>query len=194
MSRSHGGLGLGLAIVRHVVEAHGGEVHAESAGEGQGATFRVTLPLCAAQAVTPPPTVGARRGVEGVRVLVVEDEDDARESIAATLASFGARVTAAPSAAAGLVAVGAAVPDVILCDIAMPVEDGYSFVRRLRQLPHDGGGAVPAAAMTALASDADRREASAAGFQLHVAKPVDSDRLVEAVRALVALRPHDGAE
>ncbi len=194
VTRSHGGLGLGLAIVRHVVEVHGGVVVAESAGEGRGATFRVTLPLCAAPAAREVVTSSfPPEGVRGVRVLLVEDDDDAREAIVATLGSVGAEVRAVPSVAAALAALGESIPQVILCDVAMPGEDGYSFLRQLRQLPAERGGRVPAAAITALAADEDRRAARAAGFQLHVAKPVDADRLVATIGALLALAPGVGS-
>jgi two-component system CheB/CheR fusion protein len=194
VTRTHGGLGLGLSIVRHLVEVHGGEVQAESPGEGQGATFRVTLPLGAAARtrVRGAPRLVAR-DITGVRVLVVEDEDDARESFVLMLEQLGARVTAAPSAAAGLAAFAASPPQVILCDIAMPGEDGYGFIRKVRRRAPEQGGAVPAAALTALASDEDRRRALQAGFQLHLAKPVDAARLAAAVGALAAWTEPVGA-
>lgn len=184
MTRAHGGLGLGLAIVRHLVNVHGGDVRAESPGEGRGATFRVTLPLAAqdtARAVAPR-TVA--RSIVGVRVLLIDDDDDTREACAAIIEELGARVRAGRSAAEGLVAVGEFRPDVILCDIAMPGEDGHAFIRRLRKLGPDGGGRTPAAAVTALAGEEDRKRALEAGFDMHLAKPVDADRLAVAIGTL----------
>jgi two-component system CheB/CheR fusion protein len=187
MTRVHGGLGLGLAIVRHLVEVHGGEVSAESPGEGQGATFRVLLPLAAKDAVpaaSVPRTVA--RNIAGVRVLLIDDDDDTRGAFALMLHGLGAEVRAAGSAAEGLAAVDAFRPHVILCDIAMPGEDGYAFIRKLRSLPRDRGGQTPAAALTALASEEDRQRALSAGFQMHLAKPIDVARLAAAVGVLSA--------
>jgi CheY-like chemotaxis protein/two-component sensor histidine kinase len=185
VTRTHGGLGLGLSIVRHLVEAHGGEVHAESPGEGKGSTFIVTLPLSAAGVANPvvaPRTVV--RSIQGVRVLFVEDDDDTRETYAAMLAELGANVRAERSAAAGLAALGEFQPQVILSDIAMPGEDGFSFIQKVRHLEPEHGGQVPAAAITALAGDEDRKRAIQAGFQLHVAKPVDAMQLAAIVSRL----------
>ena len=183
MTRAHGGLGLGLAIARHIVDVHGGEVHVESPGEGQGTTFTVTLPL-AAQDAEPAPAARRTlsRSISGVRVLLIDDDDDARESCAAMLTLNGAEVRAVSSAAEGLAAAAAFKPQAILCDIAMPGEDGYAFIRKLRDDKH--GREIPAAALTALAGEADRRRALEAGFQVHLAKPIDSDRLATAVAAL----------
>lgn len=185
VTRTHGGLGLGLSIVRHLVDAHGGQVSAESPGEGKGSTFRVTLPIGDAVRARPsgkPTTVV--QGIDGVRVLLVEDEDDTREAYAAMLTDFGAEVRAVPSAAAGLAALEEYRPQVILSDIAMPGEDGFTFMHKVRSLAPERGGQVPAAALTALASDEDRQRAMQAGFQMHVPKPVDSTRLAAVVRTL----------
>ncbi|HVW29245.1 MAG TPA: CheR family methyltransferase [Polyangiaceae bacterium] len=185
VTRTHGGLGLGLAIVRHIVEAHGGEVQAESPGEGKGATFRVTLPAGAAKRTTEAAAPKANvRDIEGLRVLLVEDDDDTREAYSAMLSELGAEVRAAPSAAAGLDELQRFRPQVIVSDIAMPGEDGFSFIQKVRRLDPDRGGRVPAAALTALASDEDRQRAMRAGFQLHVAKPVDAARLAAVVSML----------
>ncbi len=185
VTRTHGGLGLGLSIIRHLVEAHGGSVHAESPGEGKGSTFRVKLPVGAAEAAkvatARQPSV---RGIAGVRVLLVEDDDDTRETYAAMLSELGADVRAAPSAAAGFLAVEEFRPQVILSDIAMPGEDGFSFMERVRHLAPERGGRVPAAAITALGSDEDRRRAMQAGFQMHVRKPVDAAHLQSIVATL----------
>jgi two-component system CheB/CheR fusion protein len=198
MTRIHGGLGLGLAIVRHLVEVHGGTVAVDSPGEGQGSIFRITLPtgsLAAAPAEQPLRLVS--RTIEGVRVLLVEDDDDTREVYAAMLAELGAHVRAEPSTAKALEGLSYFQPDVILSDIAMPGEDGISFIREVRRFEHERGGFVPAAAFTALASDEDRHRALEAGFQLHVPKPVDAAHLASAVATLVewssdAQEPGDG--
>jgi two-component system CheB/CheR fusion protein len=192
VTRAHGGLGLGLAIVRHLAEAHGGQVRAESPGEGKGSSFFVTLPLGAS---APAPMDAAleavARDISGVRVLLVDDSDDTRASFAAMLQELGADVRAVPSAEAGLAAVADFRPQVILSDVAMPGEDGFSFIRQVRRLPPERGGTVPAAALTALAGDDDKRRAREAGFQMHIAKPVDAVRLAGAVRTLAAM-PREG--
>ncbi len=190
MTRSHGGLGLGLAIVRHIVNVHGGRVRAESAGEGRGATFTVMLPLAAHDgAATSATRSTVTRSISGVRVLLVEDDDDTREACAAMLEGQGAEVRAAPSVAEGLAAFEEFAPQVILCDIAMPGEDGYAFIKKLRV--DRGEMAVPVAALTALAGEEDRRRALDAGFQMHLAKPIDADRLATAVATLVAAPPQE---
>jgi two-component system, chemotaxis family, CheB/CheR fusion protein len=195
VTRTHGGLGLGLAIVRHLVEAHSGNVKAESLGEGKGSIFRVTLRLgdvSGTRASGMPTTVV--EGIDGVRVLLVEDDDDTREAYATMLSELGAEVRAAPSAAAGLAVLEEYRPQVILSDIAMPGEDGFTFMRKVRRLAPERGGQVPAAALTALASDEDRQRAMQAGFQLHVSKPVDSARLAAVVRMLADRPPETRLE
>jgi two-component system, chemotaxis family, CheB/CheR fusion protein len=188
MTRGHGGLGLGLAIVRHIVNVHGGEVHAESDGPNKGSTFTVTLPLASRdEATTPAARRTVTRSVLGIRVLLIEDDEDTREACAAMLEGQGAEVRAASSAEEGRAALDTFVPQVILCDIAMPGEDGYAFVRQLRSRKR--GGTTPAAALTALASEADRRRALESGFQMHLAKPIDADRLATAVATLAAWPP-----
>jgi two-component system, chemotaxis family, CheB/CheR fusion protein len=198
-TRVFGGLGLGLAIVRHMVEAHGGTVRAESAGAGQGATFSVTLPLMRLPpqadelpAVAPQPSrqngSGARplAALKDLRVLVVDDDAGTRDAVAEMLGAAGAHVRVAESALEGMTEIDAFRPEVLLCDIAMPGEDGYSFIRRIRARGPAHGGDIPALALTALAADEDRRRALEAGFQMHVAKPVDIDRLAHAVRELAS--------
>jgi two-component system CheB/CheR fusion protein len=185
MTRAHGGLGLGLAIVQHLVTIHGGVVHAESAGEGRGgATFRIKLPVVVSDALQ---AGGARKlsgGVAGVKVLLVEDDADTRESFASMLEALGAQAQTAASASQGLALVESFRPQVILCDIAMPGEDGFAFIRALRGRGSEHGGLTPIAALTALASEADRRRSLSAGFQMHLCKPIDAVRLTAAVGTL----------
>ncbi|HEX8162400.1 MAG TPA: PAS domain S-box protein [Pyrinomonadaceae bacterium] len=200
-TRTHGGLGLGLAIVRHLVELHGGSVKAESAGAGQGATFRVSLPLLAARRAeaAPPGESGeeARARVstyfagldcppelDGVRVLLVEDDADSRELLIMVLEHCRAEVVATAGSQEAMSALEGWRPDVIISDIEMPGEDGYTFIRRLRALPAERGGDTPAAALTAYARAEDRMRALVAGFQLHVPKPVEPAELVTVVASL----------
>jgi PAS domain S-box-containing protein len=182
-TRSHQGLGLGLYVVRHVVEHHGGHVEAESAGPGLGSTFTVMLPAAAedGEALLRPTAVHAERLPAGLRVLVVDDDDDVREVVLRLLQQHGATVTGASSAAAAFAAVLERAPDVIVSDVAMPGEDGLSFIRRVRLLAVERGGRVPAAALSAYASGEDRRQALQAGFQEHLRKPVEPAQLVAAV-------------
>ena len=186
-ARAHGGLGLGLAIVRHVVEAHGGMISASSAGRGKGATFTVLLPLMPASTRLDGVGDGTSApvaSIEGARVLVVEDDPGTREALSNMLALGGVRVLAVDSAAAAMKAFEAFSPELLVCDIAMPDEDGYTLLGRIRGLGHSHGGDVPALALTALASEDDRRRALEAGFQIHLAKPIDFDRLVVALANL----------
>jgi two-component system CheB/CheR fusion protein len=201
VTRAHGGLGLGLAICHHLVGLHGGTIRAESAGAGQGATFIVSLPRDGAgrkevadadtrevplEPDAPDESMGTR-GLADVRVLVVDDDSGTREAVTEMLEGTGAQVRVAQSAAEGLVAVEDFRPEVVLCDIAMPGEDGYSFIRRMRALGLGRGGGAPpppALALTALAGEEDRRRALSAGFQMHVSKPMDMNRLTRAVADL----------
>ena len=187
-TRTHGGLGLGLAIVRHLVTLHRGSVEAQSAGPGAGATFRVRLPLAPVRMTGARPA--APSGVErfpplaGIRVLLVDDEVDARELISAVLAQSGAEVVATASAAEALDALARARPHVLVSDISMPDEDGYALLRRVRSLGLDRGARLPAVALTAYARPEDRARALAVGFQVHVPKPVEPAELVEVVARL----------
>jgi PAS domain S-box-containing protein len=185
-TRTHHGLGLGLYVVRHVVEHHGGQVEAASAGPGQGSTFTVMLPAAAEEGETPvlPAAAGAERLPPGLRVLVLDDDDDVREALLRLLQQHGARVTGASSAAAAFASVLEQPPDVIVSDVAMPGEDGLSFIRRVRLLARERGGRVPAAALSAYASGEDRRLALQAGFQEHLRKPVEPAHLVAAIARL----------
>ena len=189
-TRVHGGLGLGLAIVRHLVEAHGGTVTAESAGDGRGATFRVELPMLPVDQAAPKaataPVDGAHRGtLTGLRVLLVEDEPDSAELFRRVLEGQGATVELSADATHAYEAMTEAPPDVLVADIGLPGEDGYSLLRRVRALPPQLGGDVPAAALTAYAGPVHAERARQAGFALHLAKPVTPDELVSAVASLV---------
>jgi two-component system CheB/CheR fusion protein len=181
-ARSQGGLGLGLSIVQSLTELHGGTVAAVSAGEGQGATFTVCLPVPALLSSVQP--ADRRQPLAGLRLLVVEDEATNREMLAALLEQYGAEVAAAASAAEAMAALSLAVPDVLLSDIGMPGESGYDLMRRVRALPPERGGRVPALAFTAYASHQDRLDSLDAGFQAHLAKPADPARLVALLLAL----------
>ena len=193
-NRGYGGLGLGLAIVRHLVELHGGSVVVESDGEGQGATFIVRLPVAvAARApVERPVAVHTDAPVDGslsgLRILVVDDEADAREVMRFMLERGGAHVRPADSAAPALDALRDEPPDVLISDIGMPIEDGYVMVRRLRAMEESLGCRTPAIALTAYASDEDARRAHTAGFDAHLSKPVDPARLIETAAALAGGR------
>ncbi|MFP2911000.1 ATP-binding protein, partial [Pyxidicoccus sp. 3LFB2] len=194
--RQHGGLGLGLSIVRHLVEMHGGTVTASSLGEGQGATFVVRLPLSVAlrSDVAMPgaprvslPTQGELAcppQLAGLRVLLVDDEADTREFLRALLEGCDARVTVAASAAEGLEALQRERPDVMVSDIGMPGEDGYGFIRKVRALSASQGGRTPAAALTAYARTEDRTRVLLAGFQAHVPKPVEPAELLAVLASL----------
>jgi PAS domain S-box-containing protein len=193
-ARRAGGLGLGLAIVRHLVELHGGQVNVESAGKDQGTSFSVTLPLLAAtkdEPREPPPSTlegpdasGVAARLDGVHVLVVEDEPDARELVGALLESHGARVDLTASAAEAYASLDHVLPDVIVSDIGMPDEDGYQFVRHVRGFSRERGGTTPMVALTAYASAQDRHRALEAGYSHHLAKPVDTQELVRVLGRL----------
>jgi PAS domain S-box-containing protein len=185
-TRRHGGLGLGLAIVKHIVTAHGGTVTASSDGEGKGATFEVRLPArSTAPAVTSMPSQpAALPRLDGLRVLVLDDEDDARMLVGAVLRDQGAKIDAFSSASAALDQLELVRPDVIVSDIAMPQMDGYTFIRSVRALPPAAGGRTPAVALTAFARVEDAQRAFAAGYQMHVAKPIEPAQLVTMVANL----------
>jgi CheY-like chemotaxis protein len=187
-TRAHGGLGLGLALVRHLVELHGGTVDADSRGEGQGATFTVRLPLMLAETREPraeaPPAVDLR----GLQVLVVDDDPETRDLVATALRGVGALVRTAENVMDALADVGLHPPSVIVSDIEMPGEDGYQLIRRLRALAPEHGGMIPAAALTAHARPEEVKRALDAGFQRHLPKPAAPDEIARAVAALA--RPH----
>jgi hypothetical protein len=186
-TRTHGGLGLGLAIAKRLVEIHGGEVRASSEGEGRGTTLTVTLPVLpvaglapAAHSISPP---SAFR-LNGVSVLVVDDHADSRELVTTILEGLGAVVHSAGSAAEGLALLRAERPDVLVSDLEMPDQSGYEMIRQVRALPLGEGGLTPAVALTAYARSEDRIRVLAAGFQEHVAKPALPEELAAAIAAV----------
>jgi CheY-like chemotaxis protein len=197
-TRAHGGLGLGLAIVRHLVELHGGTVSADSPGSGQGATFTVTLPLAAPRKETskigrnqpavagkiPRDNIPAPDYLRDLRVLVVDDEPDARDLLNEMLTNYGAEVKTCASAAEALRILDEWRPDALVSDIGMPGEDGYELLRKIRAREPERGGRIPAVALTAYARAEDTRRALAAGYQMHIPKPVELGRLAAAVASL----------
>jgi PAS domain S-box-containing protein len=191
-ARKHAGLGLGLSIARHIVELHGGTIAAESAGEGKGATFRITLPVRAlhpqevdsAQTAVPVDTIANEIMLNGLRIMVVDDEDETRELLKMMLSSHGAEVLAAASGTEALAQIDECQPGIIVSDIGMPVMDGYMFMKRVRALDSEQRS-VPAIALTAYARAEDRLRALAAGFQMHVPKPVEASELVMVIASLI---------
>jgi CheY-like chemotaxis protein len=194
--RAFGGLGLGLSIVQDLVQMHGGTVTASSPGEGKGAVFTVSLPCMARQTrresgskISQPGQKATGRtaesiNVKGLRVLIIDDLEDTREAFSTLLESHGVKVQAVPSAAKGLAALARFKPDVVLCDIAMPGEDGFSFIRKARALRPDLGGKTPAVALTAYAEAESTRKSLAAGFDAHLAKPPDGTDLCRLIATL----------
>jgi signal transduction histidine kinase/ActR/RegA family two-component response regulator len=195
-TRTHRGLGLGLAIVQHLVRLHGGVVRADSPGVGQGATLTVELPLLEGETATARevdrraeregrvPAAGERPDLWGLSVLVVDDEDDALELLATELRAQGARVALARTAREALDALERDRPDAIVSDIGLPTEDGYSLIRKVRARPPQQGGLTPAVALTAFASRDDASRALEAGYQTHLTKPVDSAALLRVIASL----------
>lgn len=186
ITRQHGGLGLGLAIVRHLIELHGGEVVAESEGVGHGTLFTVRLPLTkaiAASAANGAPTPGHVE-LTGTQVLLVDDEADSREMVRFLLQKAGAIVTAVSSVREALAAMREHKPDVLVSDIGMPGEDGYKLIREVRAQPAAEGGLIPAIAVTAFAREEERRQVLLAGYHRHLAKPIDSARLIALISEL----------
>ena len=197
IGRRHEGLGLGLAIARHLVELHGGTIEAQSDGPRSGAAFTVRLPLDQQpddEAAPAPPDLASRTpgttALDRLRVLVVEDEADAREFLTTLLARFGADVVPVSSVEEALVGLEARRPDVLVTDLAMPDEDGFSLIRKVRTMECAGGTRLPAIAVTALASAEERQRAMAAGFDAHFAKPFEPiDVVIAVARAAAAREP-----
>lgn len=186
-TRSVGGLGLGLAIVRHLIELHGGRVEAESEGIGQGATFTVTLPLMSDSPINTHKSSPDDEGLDltEVTVLLVEDEVDTLDLLTIILESYGARVKGVTSANEALAVFSQGQPDVLISDIGMPGMDGYELIRQVRELSPDRGGLVPAIALTAYAGETDLERALSAGFNRHISKPVEPDQIVDAIATLI---------
>lgn len=195
-TRRHGGLGLGLAISRSIVELHGGTIAADSEGAGRGATFTVRLPVAPVRPSLAPPELPAHPAdpgpgvecppsLEGLRILIVDDEPDARELLTTILEHCGASVTAAPSTAEAMEALRRGPPDVLVSDLGMPGEDGLTFIRKVRALRPEEGGRVPAIALTAYAAASDRTRALRAGFNHFVSKPIENQELVVVIANLI---------
>lgn len=194
-TREQGGLGLGLAIVRHLVEQHGGNVYAESGGAGQGSTFAIELPVSPAnmkpegaklssQSKEQSHVREASGGLRGLRVLIVDDQEDAREYLSTALGQHGAQVITAASAPEALRLLRSERPHVLISDIGMPGEDGYTLIREIRNLSEHHESALPAIALTGYAGDSDRDRALSSGFQLHMTKPFELMELVSAIAKL----------
>jgi CheY-like chemotaxis protein len=195
-TRVHGGLGLGLSIVKHLVHIHRGTVKVDSQGKNQGATFTLSLPLASESPATPSKsdahepavnitTPGFSRILEGLRILVVDDEADSRDLVKAILTECGGEVKCCESAAEGIQAVKEWKPDLLVSDIGMPVEDGYSLIKKVRNLRSKRAKQLPAVALTAYATKEDKARALSAGFQMHVAKPIEPETLAMSIASVV---------
>jgi CheY-like chemotaxis protein len=189
----HGGLGLGLSIVKHLVQLHAGQVTVESGGQNQGATFIVSLPLAQNVPADELENESANKLksdglpasfsnlLKGMRILVVDDEEDSRDLVSAILKRCGGKVKSCQSAAEALKAFREWKPDILVSDIGMPVEDGYSLIQKLRKQRLKLAREIPAIALTAYATDDDRARALSAGFQVHIAKPIEPETLVKSI-------------
>lgn len=204
-TREIGGLGLGLAIVRHLIELHGGTVTASSDGLNQGATFAVTLPVCARmeQPKKPKPIFETKANkderlqkqkgepiAKNIRVLLVEDNDDSREMLKILLEQLGIETVAARSAAEAFEIITLNPPDILISDVGLPDEDGYELMKKIRQLPREKGGQIPAIALTGYVSLQDRDRALSVGYQAHLAKPLDTDKLLDLVKDFTSQNNH----
>jgi CheY-like chemotaxis protein len=198
-TRTHGGLGLGLAIVRHLIELHGGSVFADSRGIGMGATFKLSIPLVGFYSPEPmslnppPPTVEDEQNIltprksdllNGVRVLIVDDEQDVLKLCQVLIGRAGAEVRISSSAAEALSVLDHWLPDVLVSDISMPDEDGYQLMRQLRARKPGAGGQIPAVALTGYARSEDRLLALSAGYRMHVPKPIEPQELITVIASL----------
>ncbi|WP_346294142.1 GAF domain-containing protein [Sphaerothrix gracilis] len=181
VTRQHGGLGLGLAIVRYLVDAHGGRITADSPGLEQGATFTVQLPLLQEASVLPIASTLANVDLTGLKVLAVDDSEDTRELLDMVLRAYGAEICIVASGSEALANLAVFDPDVLICDISMPDMDGYTLLQQIRALPNTPRKNIPAIAVTAFAREEDRQRAIASGFQQHVAKPIESEVLARAI-------------
>jgi CheY-like chemotaxis protein len=189
ITRKYGGLGLGLAIVRQLVEAHGGAIAADSPGEGLGATFTVQLPLLNIEPEIKQTDDLSQQALEltGIRVLTVDDDADARELLTVLLTEYGATVLTVSSAAEVLANLESFKPDVLVSDIGMPEVDGYTLIQQIRTLTPEKGGQIPAIALTAYARVDDYQRAITSGYQRHVTKPLEPEELIQAVMALAQI-------
>jgi CheY-like chemotaxis protein len=187
-TRKFGGLGLGLAIVYSLVEAHGGMIWADSPGEGLGATFTIQLPLLNLEPPRSQPSQLPPQELDltGIRVLAVDDDPDARNLLTALLTQYGADVLTVASAADVLANLESFQPDVLVSDIGMPEVDGYALIRQVRTLPPEKGGQTPAIALTAYAREDDHQKALTSGYHCHITKPLEPEQLVRAVMSLLA--------
>ena len=197
-TREHGGLGLGLAIVRHLVELHNGSVQVESGGKDLGSTFTIELPVAKSEVVLANPREGANvealsaaRLLQGVKVLVVDDEADSRDLVMTILTRCGSDVRCSESAAEAMRAFQEWQPDVLVSDIGLPNEDGYSLIRKLRKLKSKRAKKIPAVALTAYATDEDRLQALSAGFQIHVAKPIEPESFLTSIVTVLGRNHND---